>query len=91
MPGGDGTGPMGFGPGTGRGAGYCRGYSLPGYANPVPGYRRWRGFGYPHPRPYRRAVPSEKMFLERQAEYLREQLRLLEDGLGDISGPKERQ
>lgn len=30
MPGGDGTGPM-----TGRGAGYCAGYTAPGYANPV--------------------------------------------------------
>lgn len=41
MPGGDRTGPMGMGPMTGRGAGYCAGYNLPGYANPVLG----RGFG----------------------------------------------
>jgi len=41
MPGGDGTGPMGMGPMTGRAAGFCAGYNLPGYANPVPG----RGFG----------------------------------------------
>jgi len=41
MPGGDGTGPMGAGPMTGRGAGYCAGNAVPGYANPVPG----RGFG----------------------------------------------
>ena len=34
MPGGDGTGPRGFGPMTGRAAGYCAGYSVPGYANP---------------------------------------------------------
>lgn len=38
MPGGDRTGPMGFGPMTGRGAGYCAGYSVPGYGNP-PGVR----------------------------------------------------
>jgi hypothetical protein len=38
---GDRTGPWGFGPMTGRAAGYCAGYSVPGYANPVPG----RGFG----------------------------------------------
>lgn len=43
MPGGDGTGPMGMGPMTGRAAGYCAGYSAPGYANFVPG--RGRGFG----------------------------------------------
>ena len=29
---------------TGRGAGYCAGYSFPGYMNPVGGYGRgWRG------------------------------------------------
>jgi hypothetical protein len=41
MPAGDGTGPRGMGPMTGRGAGYCTGYGAPGYANPMPG----RGFG----------------------------------------------
>jgi hypothetical protein len=41
MPAGDGTGPMGMGPMTGRGAGYCGGYDAPGWANAVPG----RGFG----------------------------------------------
>lgn len=41
MPGGDGTGPMGMGSMTGRGAGYCAGYDTPGYANPVP--RRYSG------------------------------------------------
>jgi hypothetical protein len=34
MPRGDGTGPMGMGPMTGRRAGYCAGYSGPGFANP---------------------------------------------------------
>ncbi len=37
MPNGDGTGPMGSGPMTGRAAGFCVGYSMPGYVNPVPG------------------------------------------------------
>ncbi len=44
MPGGDGTGPMGMGPLTGRGAGYCAGYSVPGYMNLIPG-RGVRGGG----------------------------------------------
>jgi len=44
MPGGDGTGPVGLGPMTGRRTGYCAGYSAPGYANTIPG--RGRGFGY---------------------------------------------
>lgn len=38
MPRGDGTGPMGMGPKTGRAAGYCTGYSVPGFANGTFGY-----------------------------------------------------
>ncbi len=34
MPAGDRTGPMGAGAMTGRGMGYCAGFSAPGYANP---------------------------------------------------------
>ena len=41
MPGGDGTGPIGMGQMTGRGAGYCAGYPAPGYAN----FALSRGFG----------------------------------------------
>jgi hypothetical protein len=41
MPGGDGTGPAGLGPMTGRAAGYCAGYPVPGYMNPIGG----RGYG----------------------------------------------
>lgn len=54
MPGGDGTGPRGMGPMTGRAAGYCAGYGAPGTMNPVPGrglglrqgYGRQVGMGY---------------------------------------------
>ncbi|MBN1861230.1 MAG: DUF5320 domain-containing protein [Candidatus Thermoplasmatota archaeon] len=42
MPGGDRTGPWELGPRTGRAAGYCAGYNVPGYANPGSG----RGFGF---------------------------------------------
>lgn len=51
MPAGDGTGPVGIGPMTGRAAGYCAGYDRPGYATPGGGYgvgmqrRRGRGRG----------------------------------------------
>ena len=41
MPRGDGTGPIGMGSMTGRAAGYCAGYAVPGYMNPIAG----RGFG----------------------------------------------
>lgn len=44
MPRGDGTGPMGFGPMTGRAAGYCAGYPAPGFANPAVGFG-WGGRG----------------------------------------------
>ncbi len=51
MPRGDRTGPTGMGARTGRGAGYCGGYGMPGYANPGQGagygmgFGRGRGFG----------------------------------------------
>jgi hypothetical protein len=45
MPRGDGTGPGGLGPMTGRAAGYCAGYSVPGFMNPYGG-RPGLGFGY---------------------------------------------
>jgi hypothetical protein len=43
MPFGDGTGPRGMGPMTGRGAGYCTGAGRPGFANMAFG-RGWFGF-----------------------------------------------
>ena len=57
MPRGDGSGPAGMGPMTGRAAGYCAGYGAPGYLNPRGGqpangrpaaYRaQWDPGGYP--------------------------------------------
>ena len=44
MPYGDRTGPQGLGPRTGRGAGYCSGFSGPGSMNPASG-RGIFGFG----------------------------------------------
>lgn len=53
MPRGDRTGPGGLGPLTGRAAGYCAGYPVPGVMNPIRGYGRrggrgvgrgWRGY-----------------------------------------------
>lgn len=59
MPFGDGTGPMGLGPMTGRGMGYCAGFQRPGFMNPYSGrgffgrgmgmgrgFRRWYRAGY---------------------------------------------
>ncbi len=44
MPRGDGTGPAGMGSMTGRAAGYCAGYNMPGFMNPAGG-RMGMGFG----------------------------------------------
>ncbi len=50
MPWGDGTGPLGLGPMTGRAAGYCAGFPVPGFMNPWglrPGFGWFgRGFGF---------------------------------------------
>jgi len=46
MPFGDGTGPMGLGPMTGRGAGFCAGFGTAGFANPMPGYPYHYGYGH---------------------------------------------
>jgi len=45
MPRGDRTGPVGMGPMTGRGAGFCAGYAVPGYMNPGIGFGGRRFFG----------------------------------------------
>lgn len=45
MPRGDRTGPVGFGPATGRGRGLCTGYEAPGFMGPFFGFGRGRGLG----------------------------------------------
>ena len=52
MPFGDGTGPAGLGPMTGRAAGFCAGYPMPGYMNPVTGRAGFYGPGAPVFAPY---------------------------------------
>ena len=53
---GDRRGPMGAGPRTGRGLGYCNGYDSPGYTKGGPGLgmgrRNGRGFGRGYGRGY---------------------------------------
>jgi len=49
MPFGDGTGPMGLGPMTGRRAGFCAGFGRPGFASPTPGSPYL--YGYAHAAP----------------------------------------
>ena len=66
IPRGDKTGPQGQGSKTGRVAGYCAGYTVPGYMNPIRGYGRGlcrgrgRGFGRGFGRGYRRYLMIEQ-------------------------------
>jgi len=96
MPLGDRTGPAGLGPMTGRGAGYCAGYSVPGYMNPVPGRgggfgRSWgRGFGlrrsgYPYGVSYGYGIPyPERISSEQEADMLKQQAEAVESELEAI-------
>jgi len=52
MPFGDGTGPVGMGPMTGRAAGFCAGYPVPGYMNSAVGRAGFYGPGVPAFAPY---------------------------------------
>jgi hypothetical protein len=59
MPMGDRTGPMGLGPLTGRGAGFCAGFKVPGFANPTVG----RGLGFGRGRMYKFACMAGIAYL----------------------------
>lgn len=89
MPGGDGTGPMGLGPLTGRGAGFCAEYPVMRYRNRAIGYGmgfgRGRGFkrrfycvGIPeeayYAADYGRFEMDEKESLQYQAKFMENQL-----------------
>lgn len=52
MPLGDGTGPAGIGPMTGRAAGFCAGFPMPGYMNPAIGRAGFYSAGVPAIGPY---------------------------------------
>jgi hypothetical protein len=91
MPGGDGTGPMGRGPMTGRAAGYCAGYSVPGYMNPVPG-RFWYRGGYRRAHwwggwwnPYTAGAFSRELTAEEEVEALAREQDYLKTRLEEIT------
>ena len=98
MPRGDGKGPMGMGTMTGRGAGYCAGFGMPGFANAMPGnamgYGRGRrcGFGSGMGRRlgwsgWNHPGTTFPFAVEPQneLEVLREQARNLSDALDEIN------
>ena len=95
MPRRDGTGPMGAGPMTGRGAGVCRGFATSGYANPSGfgcGFGSGRGFRNMF---YATGLPRWARFGGQGAngaylsgvdekEFLKNQATLLENQLHDV-------
>lgn len=91
MPRGDGTGPAGVGRMTGRGAGYCAGYGMPGFANnPGGGFGFGRGCGRGFGMGWRngRAVPYYEPFstsVRNERDALKEQARYLENALGSVN------
>jgi hypothetical protein len=62
MPRGDRTGPTGLGPLTGRGAGFCAGFKVPGYANLIVGC----GLGFGRGRMYKIACLAGAAYLAYQ-------------------------
>jgi len=100
MPGGNNTGPMGMGPRTGRGMGYCTGHDRPGFAQSGCGFghgRGWRHRAYTtgHPGwqhgPYAPGwwgtyptAPDEATVLKTQAEQLQTQLDAIQQRLTEL-------
>jgi len=92
MPFGDGTGPLGRGPMTGRGLGYCAGYNRPGYGysgwgrswfGRGRGLRRW--WAFQPPVPYQPSSTKEEMeMLREEADALRVELKDIESAIQDL-------
>lgn len=95
MPGGDGRGPLGSGPMTGRGAGYCAGFNGPGYAMGRGygfGFRRFNRFAFSRrpsfygPAYFPEDFPAvdEKESLKAEANYLESQLKQIKKRLEEM-------
>ncbi len=98
MPRGNGMGPRGCGPMTGRGAGFCAGYDVPGYANGGGrgfGGRGFGGRGFGGRQRTRGALPTESMdgeekaFLENRVAILARELDYAKGRLAELTAPKE--
>lgn len=98
MPRGNRTGPLGLGPRTGRGLGYCATFDTPDYSKPVYGWgMAWgAGFGWRHrayiPRltPWgipRYAPPTKAetlQALQSEADWLKEQLNAVQQKIDEL-------
>ncbi len=79
MPRGDGTGPMGMGAMTGRGAGYCTGNETPKFARGMGGGRGFRRMFFSF---------DEKSVLKNQEKFLETQLNQVKDLLKGFNQEK---
>ena len=83
MPGFDGTGPMGMGPMTGGGRGFCRpwgaGARLHWYGLP-----RRTPYAYPYYSPYGLGPFAPRMTREQELDFLKSEAQALRDGLKEL-------
>ena len=92
MPRGDGTGPAGQGPMTGRRMGFCAGFNTPGFMSG--GFGRGRGFAWRaraiQTAPIQQVQPQvitekeEKQYLKQELEALREEMKEIEKRLKEL-------
>jgi len=95
MPQGDGTGPAGMGPMTGRVMGFCAGFNSPGFMNS--GFGRGRGFAFrartmqPQviEQPQIITEKQEKQYLEQELGTLKEEISEIEKRLKSLNSSKE--
>ncbi len=93
MPRGDGTGPAGQGPMTGRGMGYCAGFNVPGFMN----FGSGRGFGWRRRMPIQQQVvpvqqiqpqviteKQEKEMLEQELELIKQEMDEIQKRLKEL-------
>lgn len=80
MPRGDKTGPMGAGPMSGRGAGFCNGFQTAGFQNTGRGFGCGRAFGFRRfAQPAQSAPTSEIDALKEQMNRIEQKLKELLD------------
>jgi hypothetical protein len=87
MPNGNGTGPAGAGPMTGRGAGKCAGNRMPGWKNPGKGaaiQHNGRPRGSFHSHAQHAVAAADALVLQSQIDALHTQLASLEQQLAEI-------
>jgi len=95
MPGFDGTGPMGMGPMTGGGRGFCSSWGI-GASRRAYGIPRWGGYRYPYyatgsfvpgAMPYAPQMNREQElgFLKQQAEAMRFELKEIEGRIQELA------